>query len=302
MNGEAAIRGSSGRATRRAARSGQLYLWRGEPGSLSQDPGRPGCPPEGECRVRPERGRRAGPYLGLLHPLRDGDLPRRRTGGGPQARPALSAGERHLDRSAGRRDGPVRGSAWARSFWPTHCSGRSRAPARLDPRWSSSMRSTSRRPDSMRRMGSCDYPTRCGLCCRCASRAGGLNDEFRIRLAIGAGERPGKQNGPRFGLRGSTMASKRSLRGGARRFPSRPVAQAENRGFGMPPMPKAADSPLLFAFCCFPPASPAFALGAGKQKTAPKDRSNRLIFLKKSGAGEGIRTLDPNLGKVVLYP
>jgi hypothetical protein len=29
---------------------------------------------------------------------------------------------------------------------------------------------------------------------------------------------------------------------------------------------------------------------------------NTLIFLRKSGAGEGIRTLDPNLGKVVLYP
>ena len=28
---------------------------------------------------------------------------------------------------------------------------------------------------------------------------------------------------------------------------------------------------------------------------------NRLIFLRKIGAGEGIRTLDPNLGKVVLY-
>ena len=27
-----------------------------------------------------------------------------------------------------------------------------------------------------------------------------------------------------------------------------------------------------------------------------------LIFLEKTGAGEGIRTLDPNLGKVVLYP
>jgi hypothetical protein len=27
-----------------------------------------------------------------------------------------------------------------------------------------------------------------------------------------------------------------------------------------------------------------------------------LIFLRKLGAGEGIRTLDPNLGKVVLYP
>ncbi len=27
-----------------------------------------------------------------------------------------------------------------------------------------------------------------------------------------------------------------------------------------------------------------------------------LIRLDKFGAGEGIRTLDPNLGKVVLYP
>jgi hypothetical protein len=26
-----------------------------------------------------------------------------------------------------------------------------------------------------------------------------------------------------------------------------------------------------------------------------------LIFLIKIGAGEGVRTLDPNLGKVVLY-
>jgi hypothetical protein len=27
-----------------------------------------------------------------------------------------------------------------------------------------------------------------------------------------------------------------------------------------------------------------------------------LIFRNLFGAGEGIRTLDPNLGKVVLYP
>ncbi len=27
-----------------------------------------------------------------------------------------------------------------------------------------------------------------------------------------------------------------------------------------------------------------------------------LTMKRKSGAGEGIRTLDPNLGKVVLYP
>ena len=26
------------------------------------------------------------------------------------------------------------------------------------------------------------------------------------------------------------------------------------------------------------------------------------VFVRKTGAGEGIRTLDPNLGKVVLYP
>ena len=30
--------------------------------------------------------------------------------------------------------------------------------------------------------------------------------------------------------------------------------------------------------------------------------SKSLILFRKFGAGEGIRTLDPNLGKVVLYP
>ena len=113
---------------------------------------------------------------------------------------------------------------------------------------------------------------------------------------------PGKQNGPCFGVRGSTIAPSLAFAVWAPHPPLPPVAQAENGGFGMPPMPATAGSPLLFVFCCFPPASPAFACGAGKQKTAPKDRFNRFIFLKKSGAGEGIRTLDPNLGKVVLYP
>ena len=67
-------------------------------------------------------------------------------------------------------------------------------------------------------------------------------------------------------------------------------------------MPKPTESALRFASVCFPPASPAFASEAGKQKTTPKDRSDSLICLKKIGAGEGIRTLDPNLGKVMLYP
>ncbi len=56
------------------------------------------------------------------------------------------------------------------------------------------------------------------------------------------------------------------------------------------------------AFCCFPPASPAAPEGAGKQKTPRRASAKRLILLRLSGAGEGIRTLDPNLGKVVLYP
>ncbi len=32
------------------------------------------------------------------------------------------------------------------------------------------------------------------------------------------------------------------------------------------------------------------------------DRQKSLPFEAATGAGEGIRTLDPNLGKVVLYP
>ena len=40
---------------------------------------------------------------------------------------------------------------------------------------------------------------------------------------------------------------------------------------------------------------PAFASSSGKQ-------CRNEISLGFVGAGEGIRTLDPNLGKVVLYP
>ena len=67
-------------------------------------------------------------------------------------------------------------------------------------------------------------------------------------------------------------------------------------------MGTAAESPLRFACVCFPPASPTFVLGAGKQKAVPKDRSKQLICPKKIGAGEGIRTLDPDLGKILVHP
>jgi hypothetical protein len=98
------------------------------------------------------------------------------------------------------------------------------------------------------------------------------------------------------------MVSTSNLHGAAWRLRLRQVLQTEMRGLGTLQMGKAAESPLRFAFGCFPLASPAFAPEAGKQKTTPKDPSQQLICLKKIGAGEGIRTLDPDLGKVVLYP
>ena len=63
-------------------------------------------------------------------------------------------------------------------------------------------------------------------------------------------------------------------------------------------MPKVAVRPLRSSSYRFPHASPVSTSGAGKQEAAPKDRFKPLISSRKFGAGEGIRTLDPNLGKV----
>ncbi len=108
---------------------------------------------------------------------------------------------------------------------------------------------------------------------------------------------PGKQSPRRFGSRASACAVGDS----AGRYTSEQllwsIASLENGGSWTLSMPQAAESPLHFTFCCFPPASPPLPPGPGKQKPAPKDRYNPLIFLMKFGAGEGIRTLDPNLGK-----
>jgi hypothetical protein len=64
------------------------------------------------------------------------------------------------------------------------------------------------------------------------------------------------------------------------------------------PMPNVAARPLRPAFRCFPHASPVLRGTTGKQEMAPRDRSKPLISVSKFGAGEGIRTLDPNLVKV----
>ena len=111
-----------------------------------------------------------------------------------------------------------------------------------------------------------------------------------------SGKRPGKQIREGLGV----WRSKRTRDADTSYSESTlSVEAAGYDSFGALPMPEVAARPLRPAFCCFPHASPVFLTGAGKQKTAPKDRSKSLIFLKKSGAGEGIRTLDPNLGKVV---
>jgi hypothetical protein len=71
---------------------------------------------------------------------------------------------------------------------------------------------------------------------------------------------------------------------------------ARHGGAGSLPLPRLSACPPQPAPRCFPSASPTMARRPGKQKAAPKDRSKPLIFLRKPGAGEGIRTLDPNLG------
>ena len=68
------------------------------------------------------------------------------------------------------------------------------------------------------------------------------------------------------------------------------------------PIESAAQRPVGLAVrtltCCLPAQKSI----EGKQKTPRRASFNCLIFRKKIGAGEGIRTLDPDLGKVVLYP
>jgi hypothetical protein len=58
----------------------------------------------------------------------------------------------------------------------------------------------------------------------------------------------------------------------------------------------AARAPTSIFAPLLPPCFPEFGQRGGEAKTTPKGRSKKLIFLK-FGAREGIRTLDPNLGK-----
>jgi hypothetical protein len=80
--------------------------------------------------------------------------------------------------------------------------------------------------------------------------------------------------------------------------PAAAPAADENPGFAELDMRSLAGSPLRSPSVCFPPASPVFVEQPGKQESIPKGRNRQLISLRNFGAGEGIRTLDPNLGNV----
>jgi hypothetical protein len=86
-------------------------------------------------------------------------------------------------------------------------------------------------------------------------------------------------------------------RRGISRGCSRSSLRADGKRWFVLNLREATERPLRFAFGCFPPASPAFLPEAGKQTKTPTDPSDSLICFKKIGAGEGIRTLDPDLGK-----
>ena len=75
------------------------------------------------------------------------------------------------------------------------------------------------------------------------------------------------------------------------------MLRLETAPIGLETQPEARCRIQSYAFGCLQGAYIASLRRSCKQKTAPKDRFNRFIFLKKTGAGEGIRTLDPNLGK-----
>ena len=54
--------------------------------------------------------------------------------------------------------------------------------------------------------------------------------------------------------------------------------------------------------CCHTPNNSGFLLKCARAIGAAARRKMTAEMIVDFGAGEGIRTLDPNLGKVVLYP
>ena len=120
-----------------------------------------------------------------------------------------------------------------------------------------------------------------------------------MRSLAKLGKQPGQQIQDAVAIWGSTPPRRDAkLSGGFGPL----SGAADFRTFEVLHMPKLAARPLRSSFCCFPHASPNLEMGAEKLNTAPKGRSTVLISVRKIGAGEGIRTPDPNLGKGARYP
>jgi hypothetical protein len=112
----------------------------------------------------------------------------------------------------------------------------------------------------------------------------------------------GKVDTACIAIEGSRAACGEALSFGSAAESLQCVTPPELQAAGASAVPNAFGSVRHHAFCCFPPASPALVPTAGKQKQPRRATLNHLKSLRDFGAGEGIRTLDPNLGKVVLYP
>ena len=78
-----------------------------------------------------------------------------------------------------------------------------------------------------------------------------------------------------------------------------PLPPGEHLRLGRPQLGTTADHAAEISAGCFPPASPAVVTEAGKHKSRKAGPLGQLLLLRKIGAGEGIRTLDPDLGKAL---
>ena len=117
------------------------------------------------------------------------------------------------------------------------------------------------------------------------------------------GKRRGSKNWSRFDVRGkhggvesessrwAAAAPVSACRADGTQWSSRDTTHAEG-----------SREPAAVFFLLLPPCFPGFRIRVGEAKNGPDDDSKYLIFLRDFGAGEAIRTPDPNLGKVMLYP
>jgi hypothetical protein len=117
-----------------------------------------------------------------------------------------------------------------------------------------------------------------------------------VQLSCALGKRRGKQNRRLLRSEGSTCGLS-DVHDASCKLVARSVDRAAQRDVLVDMHAKGTRETARLDFVLLlPPCFPDLGKRGGEAKTA------QWSSLEKSGAGEGIRTLDPNLGKVVLYP